>query len=94
MARFIIEEAEISTMEVRANVAVFVETRSRADNGTGIEVWALRVIPPFVSPDSPADATAETQIVVIVDDPNNKDTQQRIRNACHDRYRKFGKTIR
>lgn len=85
----VISESDIQCLDVKPDTVVLIESRDRLDEGRGVQVWALRALPPFVAAEAPAQATDVFTYVVVVDDPDNTETQDRVRKACEARLRAY-----
>ncbi len=87
----VIDEADIASLEMKSDTVVLVESRDRAALGSGIEVWALRALPPFVSAATDVPVTVVHTYVVAVDDPEDASARERVRTACHERLKALGR---
>lgn len=86
----VIDEADIASLVIRPDTVVLVESRERAALGSGIEVWALRALPPFVLATNDAPVTVVHTYVVVVNDPDDASARDRVRTACHERVQALG----
>ena len=82
MAIKVIEESDISGIELLEETVVFVETRERAAEGSGVQVWSRYVLPPFGSEYMALEPPTRIEYIVIVEDPDDIETQRRVTDAC------------
>lgn len=87
MTTQVIEEVEIAELFIRHDTVVFLETREKAAEGRGIQVWSFRAIQRFQHREADAEVVPTQNYVVIVSDPEDEATQDRVRMAFYGRIR-------
>ncbi len=80
-----IKEAELHTINIKLVDEVLVAGPD--EEFSAIEVWKARRIGEFYDANTPAKANEHRQVVVVVDDPEDEKTQDRIRSKCFELFK-------
>lgn len=80
-----IKEADLDKISLKMVDEVLVAGSD--EEFSGIEVWKARRIGELYDASTPAKVNERRQVVVVVDDPEDEQTQDRIRSKCFELFK-------